>query len=122
MGGAGNGPSWAYYSFNGPRGPPSFPVMISFSILCTNSRNGGQHELLVDANNAVEAEQYVNASRPHYIVKRVWVAERKFVCHGQDRRHGRYDALAYMAVSASEASAVCQRLHPDFSIDRVERV
>jgi hypothetical protein len=93
--------------------------MISFSVLVTNSRNGGQHELLVDANNAVEAEQHVNASRPHYIVKKVWVAERKFVCHGWNSRHERYEALAYMAFSAKQAAAVCHNLHPDFFIDRV---
>jgi hypothetical protein len=52
----------------------------------------------------------------------VWVAERKFVCHGWDRRHERYNALAYMAFSATQAAAVCQKLHPDFFIDRVEQV
>jgi hypothetical protein len=95
--------------------------MITFSVLCTNSRNGGQCELVIDANHAVEAEQHVKDSRPHYIIKKVWVPERKFICYGWDKRHERYYALAYMAYSASQAAAICRKLHPDFAIDRVEK-
>jgi hypothetical protein len=95
--------------------------MIHFSILCTNARNGGQHELLIEAESQYDAEQHVLLTRPHYIVKRVDVVEKKYVCIGWNIRHDRYDELAYLATSAEVARARCQELHPDFAIDRVEQ-
>jgi hypothetical protein len=95
--------------------------MIRFSILCTTSRNGGQHELLIDAESQWDAEQHVLLTRPHYIVKRVNVVEKKYVCIGWDLRHDRYGELAYFATSAEVARTRCQELHPDFAIDRVEQ-
>ena len=45
--------------------------MINFSILCTNTRNGGQHELVIEAANQADAIAKVAVIRPHYIVKRI---------------------------------------------------
>jgi hypothetical protein len=45
--------------------------MTSFSILVTNSRNGGQHELLIKAASKNDAIAEVAATRPHYIIKRI---------------------------------------------------
>jgi len=45
--------------------------MANFSILCTNTRNGGQHELVIEAANKSEAIAKVAVIRPHYIVKRI---------------------------------------------------
>ena len=45
--------------------------MTNFSILCTNTRNGGQHELVIEAANQSEAIAKVAVIRPHYIVKRI---------------------------------------------------
>ena len=42
--------------------------------------------------------------------------EREYVCEGFDVRYDRYDRLRYLAFSAEEACATCQRLHPDFRI------
>ena len=95
--------------------------MIRFSILCTNSRNGGQHELLIEAESHYDAEQHVLLTRPHYIVKRIDVVEKKYICIGWNLRHDRYDELSYLAASAEAARARCQALHPDFAIDRVEQ-
>jgi hypothetical protein len=96
--------------------------MTSYSILCTNSRNGGQCELLIDAASPEQATQHVADSRPHYIIKTIEPVERKFVCHGFCRKNQRYDALAYIAFSAEQARSVCQQLHPDFAIDSIEEV
>jgi len=95
--------------------------MIAFSILCTNSRNGGQHELLIEAENAADAEQHVLRTRPHFIIKKTWIAPRKYVCIGRNLRHDIYDELSYMADSADAARARCLELNPDFAIDRVEQ-
>jgi hypothetical protein len=92
--------------------------MNSFSILCTNSRNGGQCELLIEAATTADAEKHVLATRPYYIIKRIDLIEKKFVCIGHGR--GRYDELAYLTTSAAVARATCQKLHPDFVIDHVE--
>ena len=94
--------------------------MIAFSILCTNSRNGGQTELLIEAANAADAEQHVLHSRPHFIIKKTWVVARKFVCVGWNLRNDRYDELSYMAESADAARERCMMLNPEFAIDRVE--
>jgi hypothetical protein len=45
--------------------------MTRFSILVTNSRNGGQHELVIEACSQSEAIEIVNNTRPHYIIKRI---------------------------------------------------
>ena len=42
--------------------------MTSYSILCTNSSNGGQCELLIDAASPEQAQQHVADSRPSYII------------------------------------------------------
>ena len=94
--------------------------MIAFSILCTNSRNGGQTELLIEAANAADAEQHVLRSRPHFIIKKTWVVARKFVCVGWNLRRDLYDELSYMAESADAARERCMMLNPEFAIDRVE--
>lgn len=103
------------------RASTAHKTMIAFSILCTNSRNGGQHELLIEAVNAAEAEKHVLLTRPHFIVKKTWVASRKFVCIGRNLRRDLYDELSYMANSADAARARCMELNPDFAIDRVEQ-
>ena len=95
--------------------------LISFSILCTNSQNGGQTELLIEAENATQAAAHVVATRPHFIVKKIDEIERSFVCIGIDMRLDFHKELAYWTSSAHEARAICQRLHPDFAIDRVEQ-
>lgn len=95
--------------------------MIVFSILCTNSRNGGQTELLIEAANAPDAERHVFRTRPHFIVKTTHAVERKFVCIGWNVRQDRYDELSYLTTSADAARARCQELNPDFAIDRVEQ-
>lgn len=95
---------------------------VSYSILCTNSRHGGQCELLIDAASPEQAQQHVAESRPHYIIKTIKPVERKFVCYGFCRRNQRNDALAYITFSAEQARSVCQQLHPDFAIDRIELV
>jgi hypothetical protein len=118
--GAFTSPFSFYCWFNEARASPSFQAMTSFSILCTNSRNGGQHELLIDAATAAEAEQQVSVTRPHYIIKRTDAVEKKFVCIGRNR-HGMYDELAYLTTSAEVARARCQELNPAFAIDRVEQ-
>ena len=101
--------------------PPLTSAMIAFSILCTNSRNGGQTELLIEAANAADAERHVRCTRPHFIVKTTHAVARKFVCIGWNVRQDRYDELSYMAYSAVAARARCQQLNPDFAIDRVEQ-
>jgi len=45
--------------------------MTTFSILCTNSRNGGQCELSIQAADVEGAKQIVAETRPHYIIKRI---------------------------------------------------
>ena len=95
--------------------------MTSYSILCTNSKHGGQCELLVDAASPEQAQQHVLASRPHYIIKTVAPVEKKFVCHGWSAKHQRSESLAYIAFSAEQARSVCEQLHPDFSIDHIEQ-
>jgi hypothetical protein len=45
--------------------------MTRFSILVTNSRNGGQHELTIEATNELHASEILKATRPHYIIKRI---------------------------------------------------
>lgn len=95
--------------------------MIRFSILCTNTRNGGQHELLIEAESQYNAEQHVLLTRPHYIVKRVDVVEKKYVCIGWWLNHNRYGELDFLATAAAEARTRCQALYPDFAIDRVEQ-
>ena len=50
---------------------PNPRTMTNFSILCTNTRNGGQHELVIEAANKSEAIAKVAVIRPHYIVKRI---------------------------------------------------
>jgi hypothetical protein len=104
----------------GARASTTHKTMIAFSILCTNSRNGGQHELLIEAENVADAEQHVLRSRPHFIIKKTWIAPRKFVCVGWNLRHDRYDELSYMTDSADAARELCMELNPDFAIDRVE--
>ena len=44
----------------------------SFSVLVTNSRNGGQHEILVPGQVEDDVYTWMTANRPHYIVKRIW--------------------------------------------------
>ena len=46
--------------------------MLKFCVLCTNRRNGGQCELLIEANDAEHAAEQVAESRPHYMIKRIW--------------------------------------------------
>lgn len=94
--------------------------MTSYSILCTNSRNGGQRELLIDAASPKLAQKHVEDSRPHYIIKAIEPVERKFVCYGFCTRSQRWDALAYIAFNAEQARSVCEQLHPNFAIDRIE--
>ena len=95
--------------------------MTTFSILCTNSRNGGQTELVIEAPTLAAAEQHVLSTRPHFIIKRIDFIVRKFVCIGWNVRQDRYDELSYITTSADAARARCQELNPDFAIDRVER-
>jgi hypothetical protein len=45
--------------------------MTTFSVLVTNSRNGGQHEILVRADDADGVLPWLAANRPHYIAKRI---------------------------------------------------
>lgn len=94
--------------------------MTSYSILCTDPRHGGQRELLVDAGSAEQAQQHIAESRSHYVIKTIEPVERKFVCHGFCRKYERYDALAYIAFSMEQARSVCEQLHPNFAIDRIE--
>jgi hypothetical protein len=96
--------------------------MVSYSIHGINSRNGGQFELLIDAASSEQAQQHVADSRPHYIIKTVEPIERKFVCHGFCRRNQHHDALSYITFSAEQARSICQQLHPNFAIDRIELV
>jgi hypothetical protein len=49
------------------------------------------------------------------------LVEKKFVCVGNDLRQGRYDELSYLTTTAEAARTLCQSLHPDFAIDRVEQ-
>ena len=42
-----------------------------FSVLVTNSRNGGQHELTIDAVSVEQVIRLVGLTRPHYIIKRI---------------------------------------------------
>lgn len=95
--------------------------MFTFSILCTNSRNGGQTELVIEAPTLAAAEQHVLSTRPHFIIKRADAIARKFVCIGWNVRQDRYDELSYLTTSADAARARCQELNPDFAIDRVEQ-
>jgi hypothetical protein len=44
----------------------------SFSALVTNSRNGGQHEILVPGQVEDDVYAWMATNRPHYIVKRIW--------------------------------------------------
>jgi hypothetical protein len=74
--GAFRSPFSFYCSFNGSDAALRFQAMTSFSILCTNTRNGGQHELLIKAATAAEAEQHVALIRPHYIIKRIDTVDR----------------------------------------------
>jgi len=97
-----------------------FSAMTSYSILCTNSRNGGQRELLIDAASPEQAQQHVADSRPHYIIKTIEPLERKFVCYGFCLKNKRHDELAYIAFSAEQARSVCKQLNPHFAIDRIE--
>jgi len=95
--------------------------MIHFSILCTNTRNGGQTELRIEAESQYDAEQHVLLTRPHYIVKRVDVVEKKYICVGWWLNHDRYGKLDFIATAAAEARTRCKTLYPDFAIDRVEQ-
>lgn len=95
--------------------------MKMFSVLCTNTRNGGQCELLIEAESAFLARYHVTSTRPHYIIKKTDIVESTFVCIGWNTRHGIYNELAYVTSSADEARTICQKLHPDFAIDRVEK-
>jgi hypothetical protein len=101
--------------------PPPASAMTTFSILCTNSRNGGQTELVIEAPTLAAAEQHVLSTRPHFIIKRTDPIVRKFVCIGWNVRQDRYDELSYITSSADAARARCQELNPDFAIDRVEQ-
>lgn len=96
--------------------------MTSYSILCTNSRNGGQRELLIDAASPELAQKHVEDSRPHYIIKTIEPVERKFACHGYCRKNERYDVLAYITFSAEQARSICEQLNPHFVIDRIEEI
>jgi len=42
--------------------------------------------------------------------------EQDYVFEGFNVRHNRYDRLRFLAFSAEEAYATCQRLYPDFRI------
>ena len=42
-----------------------------FSVLVTNSRNGGQHELTIDAVSVEQVIRLLGLTRPHYIIKRI---------------------------------------------------
>jgi formate-dependent phosphoribosylglycinamide formyltransferase (GAR transformylase) len=45
--------------------------MTKFSVLVTNSRNGGQHELVLDAMSSDQVVRLIALTRPHYIIKRI---------------------------------------------------